>query len=478
MRRFNLVQRTKLSSFLLLSFLAAGCSDNGTDSGMDAGGAAADDPMAAGATSGGSGNTLSGSLEVVTFWGDDDAKAIENATEAFTRANPDVTVELTSVENGWVGLTDNIDGRLAKAVPLPGVFQKGSDDSLMGWNADDVVQDLTALYTEPEPEEQGGNAWQDVIPESILKKAQFDGKYLTVNANMHRTNAIFYNKKLFAEHDLEPPTTIDEFKELLVKLKTEVDLEGGSPLLIGNIYSWTLHQFIFTCLAPHVMGPDEFTNYFGGNMDPENAKFEELLNLGLFLRCGSDPETECDGYLNADMDELDHYPSIEAFVASYEDGMPKYAMAPAGDWVKQWMKNGGLEPGVDFDQFVCPVANAGDTPVFTGGTDSFSMAAESPSHATALAFMKFLGSKEGQLAINEKKGAIPLRNDIDLADYPDVFDAVQVKTYADFQAHTYFVPDWKPGALSGMGEQLKLSLQGGTIEVAYNYVKNNYETLK
>jgi glucose/mannose transport system substrate-binding protein len=477
MSKFKLMQRTTLSSVLLLAALTAGCSGDGSDDG-DTGGPTPDDMNAAGASSGGSGNTntLSGSLEVLTFWGNQDLTAIENAANAFMVKNADVTVDLSTVDNGWSGIDGNIDNRLAKALPMPGVFQKTGGEAIARWDDAGEIADLTTLYSEPE--EEGGSAWQDIIPESIANSAKLGDKYVSVATNLSRTNSIFYNKKLFDQNGLSPPKTIEQFKDLVVKIKSDVDLNGGAPLVIGNVYNWTLQVFIFTCLGVHLMGPEEYKQYFSGEMNSENAKFEELLDLALFLRCGADPTTECDGFFNKDMDTIDHTPSIDAFIAGYEDGNPQFAMAPAGDWVKSWMKDAGLEPGVDFDSFSCPVAHEGDTPVFTGGADAFVMSANAPNPEASLAFMKFLGSKEGQLAVNAKKGTIPVRNDIDLADYPDVFDAIQVKTYADFQNGQFFVDSWKPGALSDMGGKLKESLAAGTTEGAYNYVKTNYSTLK
>lgn len=478
MQQTKSMRRNSLSSLLLLLTLTTGCSSD--DAGADSSGAGGSGTAGSGTGGGGSANELSGSLEVVTFWGTEggDFAAIENASNAFTERHPGVELQLTQVADGWAGLDENIETRLMKGLEMPDVFQKASDESLLKWNANGDVYDLTELYAQPEPEAEGGNAWQDVIPEALLGRHRFDGHLLSLGVNLHRTNGIFYNKKLFEQHDLSPPKTIEDLKNLVVKLKSDVDLNGGAPMIIGNLYEWTFSVFVFSCLGPHVMGPDEYRDYLNGDLSPENAKFEELLDLVLFLRCGPDPANECDGYFNPDIDELDHLPSIEAFVDGFEDGNPKYAMTQAGDWVKQWMKDGGLEPGVDFDVFVCPVANEGDTPVFTGGADSFSMMSAAPNPEAALAYMKFLGSKEGQLAINQEKGAIPIRNDIDLAQYPDIFDALQVKTYTDFQNHRYFIDGWAPGALPNMMSELKLSIQAGTTEIAYNYVKNNYSTLK
>jgi glucose/mannose transport system substrate-binding protein len=479
MARFKLMHRTNLSTAILFCLLSAGCSDDGKSDGTDTGGSSNDDMTAAGATTGGSSsNTLSGKIEVLTFWGNSDLPAIENAANAFVAKNPDVTVDVKSIDNGWSGMDEAINNRLAKGLPMPAAIQKTSPDQTQKWSETGELADLNDMYAEKEPEAEGGNAWQDVIPESILATNRHEDKFISVATNLARTNSIFYNKKLFEENGLSPPKTIAEFKDLVVTLKDDVDLNGGAPLVIGNVYNWTLQVFIFTCLGAHLMGPDEYQDYFGGKLSPDNAKFEELLDLALFLRCGADPTTECNGYFNTDMDTIDHVPSIDAFIAGYEDDKPKFAMAPAGDWVKAWMKDGGLEPGVDFDSFACPVANEGDTPVFTGGADAFMMSARSPNPDAALAFTRFLGSKDGQLAINEKKGSIPVRNDINLADYPDIFDAVQVRTYADFQNSRYFVDSWKPGALPSMGQELKDSIAAGTIEGAYNYVKNNYTTLK
>ena len=39
----------------------------------------------------------------------------------------------------------------------------------------------------------------------------YNGEIYSVPANIHRGNVLFYNKKVFADNGLTPPTTWDEF---------------------------------------------------------------------------------------------------------------------------------------------------------------------------------------------------------------------------------------------------------------------------
>jgi ABC-type glycerol-3-phosphate transport system substrate-binding protein len=421
--------------------------------------------MATGGTMNGTGGAApSGAVEFLTAWQDNDLKAVQAVEAGFEAAHPTVTVTVDRQDD----VVKNMENRFTKGLGVPDVIHRPNDENMLKWMATDSIMDLGALYE--------SEAWNDHMPAPLVQKQTLNGKTVAVPVNIQRLNSVFYNKKLFAANGLVPPTTIPEFKALVAKLKDDV---GVTPMVIGNQWDWTFWMFVFTCLAPNVMGPDHYAKYFSGEAaSPDDAKLTQMLETALYFRCGPTPEKGCDGFFNADIDTMDHYPSVESFIGGFQADQPQVAMLPAGDWVKSWIKDAGLKPGEDFDAFECPVMNAADERLFIASFDSIAAMKNAPNPQAADLFLRYFGSVEGQVAFNAKKGSIPARTDVDLAQYPDAFDSLQLKTHKDFQTHRYFDPGYKAGALPNMMAELKQSMQDGSIEIVHNYIKNNYDTLK
>jgi glucose/mannose transport system substrate-binding protein len=422
--------------------------------------------MATGGTTNGTGGAApSGAVEFLTYWSNNDLLAVEEVGAEFEAAHPAITVNIGHDDD----VVKHIENRFTKGLRVPDVFHRRSDDQkMLEWMATDSIMDLGPLY-----ESEG---WAENMPPEVVQKQTLNGMSVALPVNIQRLNSIFYNKRLFAEHGLVPPTTMAEFKTLVAKLK---DDGGVTPMAIGNQWDWTFWMFVFTCIGPNIMGPDHYATYFSGHAaSPDDAKLVEMLETALYFRCGPTPEKGCDGYFNADMDEIDHYPSVEAFIDGFQTDQSKIAMLPAGDWVKSWIKDAGLTPGEDFDAFECPVMDAADERLFIASYDSIAAMKKAANPQAADVFLRYFGSVEGQVAFNAKKGSIPVRTDVDLAQYPDAFDALQLKAHNDFRTHRYFDSSYKSGALPNLSPELKQSMQAGSIEIAYNYIKNNYDSLK
>lgn len=81
------------------------------------------------------------------------------------------------------------------------------------------VLDLTPYFCE--------YGWDEVIPETIVNVTSSDGKLWAVGDSVEST-VMFYNKDIFAEHDLSVPTTWAEFLEVCDTLQA-----AGYPIVIG-----------------------------------------------------------------------------------------------------------------------------------------------------------------------------------------------------------------------------------------------------
>jgi hypothetical protein len=67
------------------------------------------------------------------------------AANAFVEKNPDVTVDVKSIDTGRTGMDKAVDDRLATALPMPATFQKTSPDSTQKWDSAGEVADLNDM---------------------------------------------------------------------------------------------------------------------------------------------------------------------------------------------------------------------------------------------------------------------------------------------------------------------------------------------
>jgi glucose/mannose transport system substrate-binding protein len=103
-----------------------------------------------------------------------------------------------------------------------------------------------------------------------------------------------------------------------------------------------------------------------------------------------------------------------------------------GDWAAGYMATTlKLKPGTDFGWMASP----GTGGMFMMLSDSFGLPVGCSAKDNALAWLKMLGSKEGQDTFNPLKGSISARTDSDMSKY---------NTYLQSAAK-----DWKTNAIAG-----------------------------
>lgn len=404
---------------------------------------------------------------VLTYWEEGaasgDLTALEETVAAFESHH-----ERVSVVPVRVAEQDVVEEAMSLTALRPEggrLFQRPDDNSLIELNRSGAVLDLGELFAEA--------GWIGAIPDELLDDGfRIEGKPMAFPTHLHRANVIYYSKALIEANGLVTPETVEQLKQLV----QDVQDQGATPLVMGNLSGEPLWQFAYQCLAPHVMGPQHAKDFFQGLSTGDDGKFIELLNTVLFFRCGPNPDVSCDGYFNQDTDAIDEDAATDAFIEGFRGG-PAYALYPAGDWVQPKLSAAGLRPSIDYDAFVCPVASAGDTPLFVGRPEGWMVGAGSDSASMAIELARYWGSMEGQVMLNAHQGSIPVRTDIDPAEYGDAFDALQSRTLRDLATHPYWHSGQKPGTLPTHADELKAAMQAGSIDIVANYVFNNYETL-
>ncbi len=343
-------------------------------------------------------------VELFSWWTKPgEVEALDAVLAVHNRRHPGAKV-INAAAKDSATARDRLRTRLEDRQP-PDTFQANVGQDLLRWV---LYNGADASESKLEPlsgKAVIGRDFRDVFPEPVLSAAGFNGQVYAVPVNIHRTNSLFYNMRLFADLGLEPPQTLDE----LYAVSDELQVQGIVPIAVGAKGSWTLSLLFFENLLIAKEGADFYDDYFGGKVDAAaDPRMLDLLDESLRLW----------KYTNADARDIEW----DAAVAMVQDG--RAAMTVMGDWAKGTLKQLGGVPGETFGQLPFP----GTAGVFVFTADTFPLPKGAPRRADALDFLGTLASLAGQNAFNPIKGSIPARTDIDPAAY-DVLAQAMIKDF-------------------------------------------------
>jgi glucose/mannose transport system substrate-binding protein len=287
-----------------------------------------------------------------------------------------------------------------------------------------LLGDLTPVATK--------EGWANVVPGPLQKFDEYKGRWVAAPVNIHRTNWIWANKKIFDELKITPPKTFDE---LLVAAE-RIRKAGYIPLAHGG-QPWQ-DATIFDSAVMSAGGP-EFYRKALIELDPNalgSKTMEKAFEQMQKLRGLVDP----------------NFPGRDWNLATAMVINGKAGMQIMGDWAKGEFLNAGKKPGVDFLCFQYP-GTEGD---FSFNSDAFAMfKVGKEQQAGQLALASAIMDKNFQEQFNLKKGSIPARMDISDAN----FDLCGKKSMADLKialknnamvgsfAHGHAVPESIKGAM-------------------------------
>ena len=287
-----------------------------------------------------------------------------------------------------------------------------------------LLGDLTPVATK--------EGWDKVVPVPLQKFDKYKGRWVTAPVNIHRTNWIWANKKIFDELKIAPPKTFDELLVAAEKMKKA----GYIPLAHGG-QPWQ-DATIFDSAVLSAGGPEfyrkaiiELDKSALGSKTMEKA-FEQLQKLRGLV----DP----------------NFPGRDWNLATAMVINGKAGMQIMGDWAKGEFLKAGKKPNVDFLCFQYP----GTEGMFTFNSDAFAMFKVSKAQeAGQLALASSIMDKNFQEQFNLVKGSIPARIDVSDAN----FEACGKKSMADIKvalknnallgsfAHGHAVPESMKGAM-------------------------------
>lgn len=302
----------------------------------------------------------------ISFWhamSGDLEKTLENLTNKFMEANPNIKVNLQN-QSTYNDLQQKMTATLASPKDLPTLTQ-AYPHWMINAMQDELLVDLKPYI---ENETIGSENYNDIL-EGFRTSSEIDGKIYGMPFNKS-TEVIWYNKTLFDELGLEVPKTFEEFAQVAKTITEKKGIVGAGFDSLNNFYTTYLKN----------KGVD-----FNSETDVTSAESVEAANYyldgikeGYFRIAGTDM------YLSGPF-------------ANETLGM--YVGSNAGEsFVKQ---------GVD-GKFEVGVAPYPAESVMQQGTDLYMFSnATAEQRTAAFEFLKFLTSTENQITWGVETGYIP-----------------------------------------------------------------------
>lgn len=147
---------------------------------------------------------------------------------------------------------------------------------------------------------------------------------------------IYYNKPLFEENGLKPPTTWDEY----IALNDALLAKGITPMAQTFVDRWQAF-IMFEEMIMRTQGPEFYDKLMRGEAKYTDPEVVEAMMLW--------KELMDKGYLTND---YSFGTAENTFLQAFQDD--KVAMVAIGDWYSTSLIGAGLEPGKDFDAFIMP----------------------------------------------------------------------------------------------------------------------------
>jgi len=255
---------------------------------------------------------------------------------------------------------------------------------------------------------------EEMVPKTVQAMCQFQGHYYSVPINIHRTNVVWYNKKILDENKINPKeiTTWDDFFSACQKLR-EAGVEY--PIQMGT--TWTAQHTFDQIIAS--IGIDFYENWINGKVISSSGYDPRLIEaFDIFQRYLS--------YTNPDHTQVSWDQATARIIA--REG----AFNIMGDWANGEFKAAKQRYNEDYGSFIVPGTNK----MYGFVIDTFQLPQGIQHQKNAKNWLKVVASKEGQDAFNPLKGSISARIDTNISKY----DAYQQSAILDFLVMKYMFP--------------------------------------
>jgi glucose/mannose transport system substrate-binding protein len=297
------------------------------------------------------------------------------------------------------------------------------------------------------------NRLADVVPAAVMDLVSHGGKVYGIPLGVHRYNCLFFNKKLFDDNGLLPPTTLAEFYTVSEALKAK----GLTPLAVGSKDGHQVKIHVWDGLLVAKGGVQFRESYLAGHEDPADARIVDTLNEYAHML----------DYSNADHESLTWDGAAQMVV----DGTA--AMTIVGDFAKGFFLSRGWHSGVELGEVPVP----GTSGTFVYIVDSFGLPKGIANRQATVNFLNLVATPEAQNVFNPVKGSSPPRKDTDRS----IYDSIAKATMDDFARNTLARATNQlvrnPEFITALNEAMRQFAIDRNVEAVVNVLKNRYDQL-
>lgn len=347
---FTFTRKAAVIGTLIVSLVVGGCSNPSSGTKETAAGSAADGQI---------------ELKILHKWPQPEyAPYFEEVVKEFESQNPTIKVKIEAVAD------EPMKDKLRVIMggnSVPDMMFSWSGEFARKFVRSGAAMDLTeALNADPD--------WKDNFIPASLQPFVSDGKNYGVPL---RFNGKFfvYNKEIFDKYQLQKPKTWDEYLQLLDKLKQA----GETPIVLGNASPWAAIHYLTGLNQKMVPADVRMKDYNPGTgefTDPGYIKAMQYLK-----------ELKDKGYFNDNINSSSHDMATQLFFAG--KGAMMYVEL---EEFQEAQKN--MHASWDFFPMPDITEGVGNHNYITGAPDGFIVSSKTTHPKEAIAFLKFLTSKQ------------------------------------------------------------------------------------
>ena len=323
-------------------------------------------------------------VEVFSWWtSGSEAAALESVFEAYRTQYPDIDIINASIAGGGGSAARPVlQNRLLGGNP-PDTWQTHHGAEIINqYILPGFTTSLHDLYLEEN--------WYDVFPAHLLDMISQDSVPHMVLLNLHRSNILWYNKPLLAEHNIAIGESLSHAE--LFSIADELQSAGIAPLCMGDAGIWA-NGIMFENTLAGVIGPDRYLGLWNGSTSFRDNDVRQAISIYNRLL----------NYLNTDHAALSWDQAVGKLI---EGDCAFYSM---GDWAYGELIQAGLDDNVDFGW----VAHPGSEDTYILVTDGFTLAKGAANPEPTLNMLRVMGQRVVQEDFNLLKGSICARSDCD-----------------------------------------------------------------
>ena len=333
-------------------------------------------------------------VEVLHWWTSGGEAAALNVLKTDLEGKGIVWQDMPVAGGGGEQAMTVLRARVTAGNPPTAVQMLGFD--ILDWAEQGVLADLNDIAAK--------EGWDSVVPTALQKFARHEGKWISAPVNVHSTNWVWANKKIFDELGLKQPSSWDELVATLDKIKA-----AGYVALAHGGQAWQ-DATIFDAVVLSTGGPEFYKKSL---VDLDDGALGSATMKTVFDRMAKLRSYVDDNFSGRDWN------LATAMVIEGKAGMQLM-----GDWAKGEFLNAKKQPGQDFLCFRFP----GTQGAVTFNSDQFAMFGVGQDRQNAqLELASSIMAPSFQSAFNVVKGSVPARTDVSDA----AFDACGKKGMKD-----------------------------------------------